>query len=133
MTNAIQSTAIDESKGLTTLSANTMKKDQVLYWTTTAIVCSVMVFSAINFNLKHHRTVSGWVQSRSSRCRSQADTNVGRGRVDDELDRAAPQLSGNASDPANSIAWELSCPVRTSPRSWPARPANSVACLLRPS
>ena len=29
-----------------------MTKDKMIYWTTTAIVCSVMVFSAINFNLK---------------------------------------------------------------------------------
>jgi len=30
-----------------------MKKDKVIYWTATGIVCSVMVFSAINFNLKN--------------------------------------------------------------------------------
>src|SRR5438046_9410075 len=30
-----------------------MTKDKMIYRTTTAIVCSVMVFSAINFNLKH--------------------------------------------------------------------------------
>ena len=30
-----------------------MKKTQAIYWTTTAIVCAVMVFSAINFNLEH--------------------------------------------------------------------------------
>ena len=29
-----------------------MTKDKMIYRTTTAIVCSVMVFSAINFNLK---------------------------------------------------------------------------------
>jgi len=28
-------------------------KDRVIYWTTTAAVCAVMVFSAINFNLKN--------------------------------------------------------------------------------
>lgn len=27
------------------------KRDKTIYWTTTGIVCSVMVFSAINFNL----------------------------------------------------------------------------------
>lgn len=27
------------------------KRDKIIYWTTTGIVCSVMVFSAINFNL----------------------------------------------------------------------------------
>jgi len=30
-----------------------MKKDKVVYWTATSIVCAVMVFSAINFNLKN--------------------------------------------------------------------------------
>ena len=30
-----------------------MKREQALYWTTTAIVCAVMVFSAVNFNLKN--------------------------------------------------------------------------------
>ena len=30
-----------------------MKKDKTIYWITTGIVCSVMVFSAINFNLKN--------------------------------------------------------------------------------
>src|SRR5437870_13775551 len=30
-----------------------MKRARALYWTTTAIVCAVMVFSAINFNLKN--------------------------------------------------------------------------------
>src|SRR2546422_10976637 len=30
-----------------------MTKDKMIYRTTTAIVCSVMVFSAINFNLKN--------------------------------------------------------------------------------
>ena len=29
-----------------------MTKDKMIYWTATAIVCSIMVFSAINFNLK---------------------------------------------------------------------------------
>ena len=29
-----------------------MTKDKAIYWTTTGIVCAVMVFSAINFNLK---------------------------------------------------------------------------------
>jgi hypothetical protein len=28
-----------------------MKRDKIIYWTTTALVCAVMVFSAINFNL----------------------------------------------------------------------------------
>src|SRR5439155_15600271 len=32
-------------------SRQAMKKTQAIYWTTTAIVCAVMVFSAINFNL----------------------------------------------------------------------------------
>ena len=32
--------------------SQTMTKDKMIYRTTTAIVCSVMVFSAINFNLK---------------------------------------------------------------------------------
>jgi len=30
-----------------------MKKDQAIYWTATAIVCAVMVFSAVNFNLEN--------------------------------------------------------------------------------
>ena len=30
-----------------------MNKDKVVYWTATSIVCAVMVFSAINFNLKN--------------------------------------------------------------------------------
>jgi hypothetical protein len=30
-----------------------LKKDKIIYWTTTGIICSVMVFSAINFNLEH--------------------------------------------------------------------------------
>ncbi len=50
-TDAIQNTSINASRGLTTLRAN--KKDQIIYWTTTGIVCSVMVFSAINFNLNN--------------------------------------------------------------------------------
>ena len=53
-TDAIQNTTINGSKGLNTaLRANKMKKDKVIYWTATGIVCSVMVFSAINFNLKN--------------------------------------------------------------------------------
>ena len=34
-------------------STRAMKKDQAIYWTATAIVCGVMVFSAVNFNLKN--------------------------------------------------------------------------------
>jgi hypothetical protein len=30
-----------------------MRHSKTIYWTTTAIVCSVMVFSAINFNLRN--------------------------------------------------------------------------------
>jgi hypothetical protein len=30
-----------------------MRKDKTIYWVATAIVCSVMVFSAINFNLEN--------------------------------------------------------------------------------
>ena len=30
-----------------------MSRDKTIYWTTTGVVCSVMVFSAINFNLEH--------------------------------------------------------------------------------
>ncbi|OLD65324.1 MAG: hypothetical protein AUI47_02425 [Acidobacteria bacterium 13_1_40CM_2_68_5] len=30
-----------------------MRRSRTVYWTTTAIVCSVMVFSAINFNLRN--------------------------------------------------------------------------------
>jgi len=30
-----------------------MRRSRIIYWTTTAIVCSVMVFSAINFNLRN--------------------------------------------------------------------------------
>jgi len=30
-----------------------MKKEHAIYWTATAIVCGVMVFSAVNFNLKN--------------------------------------------------------------------------------
>lgn len=31
---------------------NKMKKNKIIYWTTTGIVCAVMAFSIINFNLK---------------------------------------------------------------------------------
>ena len=34
-------------------SRQAMRRAQTIYWTTTAIVCGVMVFSAINFNLKN--------------------------------------------------------------------------------
>src|SRR2546428_4560398 len=34
-------------------STRAMKKEHAIYWTATAIVCGVMVFSAINFNLKN--------------------------------------------------------------------------------
>src|SRR5712675_891206 len=30
-----------------------MKRARIIYWITTGMVCSVMVFSAINFNLKN--------------------------------------------------------------------------------
>jgi hypothetical protein len=30
-----------------------VKKDKTIYWIASALVCSVMVFSAINFNLKN--------------------------------------------------------------------------------
>lgn len=32
---------------------NTTRQDSTIYWISTAIVCAVMVFSAINFNLKN--------------------------------------------------------------------------------
>jgi hypothetical protein len=32
-------------------STRAMKKDQAIYWTATAIVCAVMVFSTVHFNL----------------------------------------------------------------------------------
>ncbi len=34
-------------------STRAMKKEHAIYWTATAIVCGVMVFSAVNFNLKN--------------------------------------------------------------------------------
>ena len=34
-------------------SRQVLRKAQVIYWTSTAIVCGVMVFSAVNFNLKN--------------------------------------------------------------------------------
>jgi DoxX-like family len=34
-------------------SKHVVTRTQVIYWTSTAIVCAVMVFSAINFNLEH--------------------------------------------------------------------------------
>ena len=34
-------------------STREMKKEQAIYWTATAIVCAVRVFSAVNFNLKN--------------------------------------------------------------------------------
>jgi hypothetical protein len=45
-----------------------MKKDKIIYWTTTGIVCAVMVFSAINFNIKNplgpaFKDASGQAQS----------------------------------------------------------------------
>src|SRR5437773_11701968 len=33
-------------------SSQALKRAQAVYWTATAIVCAVMVFSAINFNLE---------------------------------------------------------------------------------
>ena len=30
-----------------------MRRDKIVYWTTTGIVCSIMAFSAVNFNLRH--------------------------------------------------------------------------------
>jgi DoxX-like family len=30
-----------------------MKKDKIIYWTTTGIICAIMTFSAINFSLDH--------------------------------------------------------------------------------
>ena len=33
--------------------ADNMKKDKLIYWIATGIVCSVMVFSAVNFNLSN--------------------------------------------------------------------------------
>jgi DoxX-like protein len=35
-----------------TIGAKT-KKDAIIYWTTTGIVCAVMAFSAINFSMSH--------------------------------------------------------------------------------
>ena len=52
-TNAIQNTSLDTGKEVINLWADKIKRGQVIYWTTTGIVCSVMVFSAINFNLKN--------------------------------------------------------------------------------
>src|SRR5947208_16586712 len=34
-------------------SSQALKRAQAIYWTATAIVCGVMVFSAINFNLEN--------------------------------------------------------------------------------
>jgi len=33
--------------------ADNMKKDKLIHWIATGIVCSVMVFSAVNFNLSN--------------------------------------------------------------------------------
>src|SRR5258705_8251175 len=33
--------------------ANERRKDKTIYWVSTGIVCSVMVFSAVNFNLSN--------------------------------------------------------------------------------
>jgi len=30
-----------------------MRRDKIIYWIMTGIVCSVMAFSAVNFNLSH--------------------------------------------------------------------------------
>src|SRR5207244_7826206 len=30
-----------------------MRRDKTIYWTMTGIVCSIMAFSAVNFNLSH--------------------------------------------------------------------------------
>ena len=30
-----------------------MRRDKTIYWTTTGIVCGIMAFSAVNFNLSH--------------------------------------------------------------------------------
>jgi DoxX-like family len=35
------------------MESRQLKRAQVIYWTATAIVCGVMVFSAINFNLQN--------------------------------------------------------------------------------
>jgi hypothetical protein len=34
------------------MTTTAVKREQAIYWSATAIVCAVMVFSAINFNLK---------------------------------------------------------------------------------
>jgi hypothetical protein len=36
-----------------------MKKDKIIYWTTTGIVCAVMLFSAINFSLNRPLNPAG--------------------------------------------------------------------------
>ena len=35
------------------MTSTTLKRGHAIYWSATAIVCAVMVFSAINFNLKN--------------------------------------------------------------------------------
>jgi DoxX-like family len=53
-THFTQSTAANGRSSLeTTPWIKTMRGAKAIYWTTTGIVCSVMVFSAINFNLKN--------------------------------------------------------------------------------
>jgi hypothetical protein len=55
MTNsqAIQTTTLDGRTGLKTASwIRKLMEPKTVYWITTALVCAVMVFSAINFNLK---------------------------------------------------------------------------------
>jgi len=49
--NAIQNRTIIGASRSKTVGARKSRNDDVIYWTTTGIVCAVMVYSAINFNL----------------------------------------------------------------------------------
>ena len=51
---AIQNSMTNANRTVTTVPlAGTLKRDKTIYWIATGIVCSVMVFSAVNFNLKN--------------------------------------------------------------------------------
>jgi DoxX-like family len=50
--NLLQSTVTSAGKAPSAAPrVREMKRDAVIYWTTTGIVCAVMLFSAVNFNL----------------------------------------------------------------------------------
>ncbi len=53
-TQAIQTAALaGETRPKTASWIDRLRQPEVIYWITTSIVCAVMIFSAVNFNLKN--------------------------------------------------------------------------------